>query len=345
MLGAGVDEVAVLLNESVSVHADNRESVAVLKAAQEVLRDDIVCARARLFRLEQRVLEAEGLALARLETTDKDKEWRKHWVLGQDIPGPPPSELQSPVKVSLPFLRAAGERDVADFVYAAKHMLEYNYCVVDGFHDLSACRLMRDELRAMSAADQMSPGKLGDPAGGLVDPSDTSWRSDMMVWLEGTEPCVTHCGTYMRDRLDVFVQKLAAIVEMGSPRHTWHVQRRSKMMCTLYPGSGTHYVKHYDNPHRANKRVLTAILYLNEDWTPEDGGCVRLGAPDQAMEDSTRFVSIAPLMGRALFFWSDNRCPHEVAPAWSNRYAVTVWYLDDNLEGGDGGGDTDGDMR
>lgn len=47
-------------------------------------------------------------------------------------------------------------------------------------------------------------------------------------------------------------------------------------MVACYPGSGTHYKMHVDNPNK-DGRVITAIYYLNVDWdTKKSGGVLRL---------------------------------------------------------------------
>lgn len=47
-------------------------------------------------------------------------------------------------------------------------------------------------------------------------------------------------------------------------------------MVACYPGNGTRYVRHIDNPH-GDGRLLTVILYLNRDWdAARFGGALRV---------------------------------------------------------------------
>ncbi|XP_037301678.1 egl nine homolog 1-like [Manduca sexta] len=101
------------------------------------------------------------------------------------------------------------------------------------------------------------------------------------------------------------------------------INGRTKAMVACYPGSGSHYVKHVDNPNK-DGRCITAIYYLNLDWDVKRcGGLLRVFP-----EDTNQVADIAPIFDRMLFFWSDRRNPHEVQPAYSTRYAITLWYFD-----------------
>ncbi|KAJ8944950.1 hypothetical protein NQ318_013098, partial [Aromia moschata] len=82
---------------------------------------------------------------------------------------------------------------------------------------------------------------------------------------------------------------------------------KNDAMVACYPGLGSHYVKHVDNPNR-DGRCITAIYYLNLNWNVEtSGGLLRI-FPEGWRED--RVADIAPIFDRLLFFWSDRRNPH-----------------------------------
>lgn len=76
-------------------------------------------------------------------------------------------------------------------------------------------------------------------------------------------------------------------------------------MITCYPGNGSHYNKHCDNPLK-NGRKLTCILYLNKEWKQSDGGQLKM------FHNDDNYILIDPLLNRLVIFWSDIRCLHEV---------------------------------
>ena len=113
-----------------------------------------------------------------------------------------------------------------------------------------------------------------------------------------------------------------------------------RTVLTCYPGGGSRYIRHIDNPNR-NGRLLTAIYYLNLEWTEADGGTLRIfppaltGAasataaqpePEPELEEEEPAAVVEPIGDRLLLFFSDTRCPHEVMPTHGQRYAITTWY-------------------
>ena len=94
-----------------------------------------------------------------------------------------------------------------------------------------------------------------------------------------------------------------------------------------YP-SGTHYDRHHDTLNINDHRVISVITYLNLDWTPEQGGCLRV-YEDAIFNDSTtdRYVDISPQAG-TLVLLDSKRIEHEVLLSLGNRYSITGWMLD-----------------
>lgn len=68
-------------------------------------------------------------------------------------------------------------------------------------------------------------------------------------------------------------------------------------MAAVYPGEGTRYCKHVDNPGGAqgNGRVLTLLVYLNPDWEESHGGSLRLYP---ALHESMGCAIVHPLFNR-----------------------------------------------
>jgi SM-20-related protein len=81
------------------------------------------------------------------------------------------------------------------------------------------------------------------------------------------------------------------------------------------------YKRHYDAFRGDMNRVLSIILYLNSDWTAEDGGELVL-YHDDIDQVGTK---IAPTYGTLVVFLSDE-FPHEVLPTRNDRYSIAGWF-------------------
>jgi len=92
-----------------------------------------------------------------------------------------------------------------------------------------------------------------------------------------------------------------------------------------YYDAGAFYKKHVDAFRGSNTRILSTVLYLNPDWTPDDGGELVMYTPDgQSVIDT-----IAPRFDRLVVFLSEE-FPHEVLPTKVSRYSLTGWFRKNN---------------
>ncbi len=86
-----------------------------------------------------------------------------------------------------------------------------------------------------------------------------------------------------------------------------------------YP-PGAFYRKHLDAFKGRSNRLLSTVLYLNDDWQPQDGGeLVIYGKHGQVLE------TILPQAGTLVVFLSDEFI-HEVKAGRRDRYSITGWY-------------------
>jgi SM-20-related protein len=82
------------------------------------------------------------------------------------------------------------------------------------------------------------------------------------------------------------------------------------------PGAG--YARHVDQPQGRAQRRVSVLLYLNEGWTPEAGGELRLF-------DMAGHRDIEPVAGRLVCFLSAGR-EHAVLPTRRDRLSISGWF-------------------
>jgi SM-20-related protein len=83
------------------------------------------------------------------------------------------------------------------------------------------------------------------------------------------------------------------------------------------PGAG--YERHVDRPQNRSARVISLVLYLNEDWAAGDGGALRCFDGVRPARD------IQPVGGRLVAFLSEG-LEHAVLPARRPRLSLTGWF-------------------
>jgi len=81
------------------------------------------------------------------------------------------------------------------------------------------------------------------------------------------------------------------------------------------------YRKHLDALKGKSNRVLSTVLYLNEQWHTDNAGELILYAPD----GKTVLETVQPAGGTIVIFLSE-QFPHEVMAANKTRYSIAGWF-------------------
>ncbi len=138
-------------------------------------------------------------------------------------------------------------------------------------------------------------------------------RNDHIHWLDPENPSALQ-QRYFRE-LETLRMQINSHLFLGLFEYEGHY--------ALYP-PGASYKMHYDRFIGAHQRVVTAILYLNQDWQAEDGGCLKIY---EGSEPSTLPLpmEVLPLGGRLVTFISE-QFPHEVLPSTRDRLSLTGWF-------------------
>jgi SM-20-related protein len=86
----------------------------------------------------------------------------------------------------------------------------------------------------------------------------------------------------------------------------------------IYP-RGALYRRHRDRFQGDDARVLSCVLYLNQDWITREGGALRIHLDGDGWHD------VSPIGGTLVCFLSE-QFEHEVMPATRERLALTGWF-------------------
>lgn len=205
-----------------------------------------------------------------------------------------------------------------------KQMSKKGLCVFDHFMgEEKGKKILSDVLKLYEQGGfvngqlESSPKTPPPSSSSSSSPNQRVVRGDVITWLTGNEDGCNNIK-YLMERID------ATVMMCGENFGGYTIKQRTRAMVACYPGNGTYYLRHIDNPCQ-NGRVLTCIYYLNINWDAcRDGGLLRIypqGSPEVA--------NVEPIFDRLLFFWSDSRNPHEVKPSYRGRFAITLWYYDE----------------
>jgi SM-20-related protein len=168
----------------------------------------------------------------------------------------------------------------------------------------AAIAALRNEAIERDAAGEFRAAGVGRAAGRI---RRTDIRGDRTRWLDENEPCAAAAPLW--EALGELRAALNESLFLGLDSFEGHY--------AIYP-PGAVYRRHRDRFRDDDARVISIVLYLNRDWSAQDGGALRLQL-DQGPHD------ILPIGGTLVIFLAE-RFEHEVLPAARHRLAVAGWF-------------------
>lgn len=167
-----------------------------------------------------------------------------------------------------------------------------------------AVAALRAEARRRDAEGQFHAAGIGRGPS-RVERSDV--RGDRTLWLDERVHCAAESPLW-----SALASLRAALNEtffLGLDSFEGHY--------ALYP-PGAFYRRHRDRFRDDDARVISCVLYLNEDWSIGDGGALRIHLSEGAQD-------ILPTGGTLVCFVSE-QFEHEVLPSTRERLAVAGWF-------------------
>jgi SM-20-related protein len=172
------------------------------------------------------------------------------------------------------------------------------------FLPLDLTRALAAECRKRAAEGELAPAAVGrGPSSEIRE----GIRGDHIQWIEPgqAEPC----DSYLQ-LMDSLREAMNRDLFLGLEDFESHF--------AMYP-PGAFYLRHVDRFRDDDKRMVSAVVYLNDAWLPEHGGQLRMYLHND------RAYDVQPTGGCLVVFLS-GEVPHEVLPATRERLSLTGWF-------------------
>jgi SM-20-related protein len=160
------------------------------------------------------------------------------------------------------------------------------------------------ECRALASSGMLSLAAVGSGATAMLRPDI---RGDRTMWLEAGQSDA--CDRYLAI-MEALRVELNRAFFFGLDNYETHF---------AHYAAGASYRQHLDRFRDDDLRSVSAVIYLNPDWLPGQGGALRLSPQGASVRD------IVPVGSRLVLFLSADML-HEVLPATCERLSLAGWF-------------------
>ncbi|MGO3739829.1 2OG-Fe(II) oxygenase [Marinomonas foliarum] len=186
------------------------------------------------------------------------------------------------------------------------------WSIQDDFFSMDFTQALMDEAESIQNAVMLQAGIGRKQDHQIV----LDARRDYIQWIDPDKPIRTDFLKMMADLRVALNRRLF----LGLFDYEAHFARYEK---------GAFYEKHIDAFKGESNRILSTVLYLNEDWQDGDGGELIIYDENDSSVEVGRFF---PKKGRLAVFLSE--CfYHEVVVAKRTRHSIAGWFRVNNTTG------------
>ncbi|MCC5923764.1 MAG: 2OG-Fe(II) oxygenase [Crocinitomicaceae bacterium] len=178
------------------------------------------------------------------------------------------------------------------------------YVVIDNFLDAKELQLLLELFEQRKRQNLFEKAAIGASGNEKII---NEIRGDYTLWLNRKTDTLFEAIFLRIDEIKCVLNRLCMLSISDFEFHL-----------AVYP-KGSFYQKHYDQFNNRNNRLISVVLYLNENWIQGNGGELRI-------HKDTGHIDIAPLMNRLVLFRSDVVL-HEVLVSNTERNSLTGWML------------------
>lgn len=173
----------------------------------------------------------------------------------------------------------------------------------ENFLDATLVTDLKANLLRKFEEDKMYPAGVGK---NFTYEKNTRVRGDLIYWLDRKNN--NSVENRFLEIIEDFIAYLNRTCYAGINDYEFHYALYEK---------GSFYKKHRDQFKSDYGRKFSLVCYLNENWTPNEGGEI-------VLYTNTNEYKLLPTAGRAVFFKSDE-VDHEVLTANRDRLSIAGW--------------------
>jgi SM-20-related protein len=189
----------------------------------------------------------------------------------------------------------------------ASTLADRGFVVVPGFLAHESVTALRGEGARRRAAGEFRLASVGRAGSAR---RDVSIRGDSICWLgAGAASAPERALLAHLDALRIALNR-ALFLEIA--------ELEAHYACYA---PGARYARHLDRFRDDGARVISLVLYLNDDWRDADGGALRIYATRDAHEPVRELLP----RGGTLVAMRSEAIAHEVLPALVERWSIAGW--------------------